>query len=493
MLLPKVKLKTLPTFPSVINGGTGIDVTRQNGALTVDLDYSEFGAVSVLPTSPTNYILTYDTMTASYVMIPSSLLGGGVSGIADAPVNGIQYGRQSAGWTPVVAGVTSTFANGIKTGVDGISRLDYVTVLDNIDNTGATDVGALINAAILAAPSYSTIILPIGKYLTSQTINIYGNVTLVGMTGGFFAGGLTNGSCIIGTLGCNPVVNINGNPGSGRSGLSNIQISRAAGVVSPATEGLLIQNCNNTTISEVFVERQGYGFVLGTNNVAINFERCHTATINNAHCVIGGGVEITFNDCVWGMNGAVDVTCSHYNYFTGSDWDTIRFHGCQWNQGLGPPDANISYGMTFANYTGSPNGNGEIFISNLHCEGTAAYFLNFVSCTVKIPRLTFSNCEVNVPSPFFGGGNSVIEFVMTGCRIWASDFTLDRQVYTVLTGNEIASTFLLNATTNCVVSGNLFTQNVTLVGACTKTLFGSNVTMGTFSNTATGITLGTNA
>lgn len=107
-LLPKVKLKTLPTFPSTINGGTGIEVTKQNGAVTVDLDYSNFGSTSAIPVSPTNYILTYDTATDSYIMLPSHLLGAGVSGIADAPIDGTQYGRQSGAWTPVASTASDT-------------------------------------------------------------------------------------------------------------------------------------------------------------------------------------------------------------------------------------------------------------------------------------------------------------------------------------------------------------------------------------------------
>ena len=101
-LFPKIKLKALPTFPSVINGGVGIDVAKQNGALTVDLDYTDFGVLSSIPVSPTSYILTYDTQTTAYVMVPSHLLGGGVSGIADAPIDGTQYARQSGAWTPTL-------------------------------------------------------------------------------------------------------------------------------------------------------------------------------------------------------------------------------------------------------------------------------------------------------------------------------------------------------------------------------------------------------
>ena len=102
-LLPKVKLKTLPTFPSVINGGVGVEVTTSNGALTVDLDYTDFGVISSIPTSPTSYILTYDTQSTAYVMVPSHLLGGGVSGIADAPIDGTAYARESTSWVQTLS------------------------------------------------------------------------------------------------------------------------------------------------------------------------------------------------------------------------------------------------------------------------------------------------------------------------------------------------------------------------------------------------------
>lgn len=105
-LLPKIKFMTLPTFPSTINGGAGIDVTTLDGAMTVNMDWSEFATQSVTPDSPTNNVLTFDTATNSYIMIPTSLFGGGGGGgIADAPVDGRQYGRQSAAWTLVPASI----------------------------------------------------------------------------------------------------------------------------------------------------------------------------------------------------------------------------------------------------------------------------------------------------------------------------------------------------------------------------------------------------
>lgn len=98
---PDVKLKAQLSFPANILGGTGIDATKKNGSVIVGLDYNDFGSMSAIPISPNNRLLTFDTATNSYVMIPTSLLGGAVAGISDAPLDGSLYGRQSAGWIKV--------------------------------------------------------------------------------------------------------------------------------------------------------------------------------------------------------------------------------------------------------------------------------------------------------------------------------------------------------------------------------------------------------
>jgi hypothetical protein len=99
---PDLKLKALLTFPGTVIGGTGLTATKANGSITLDYAWQEFGQISAIPTQPTAMILTYDTATNAYVMVPSHLLGGAVAGISDAPVDTNTYGRLNAAWTKVL-------------------------------------------------------------------------------------------------------------------------------------------------------------------------------------------------------------------------------------------------------------------------------------------------------------------------------------------------------------------------------------------------------
>jgi hypothetical protein len=72
---PTPKLRALVKYPGNIVGGTGIDVTKQHGTVTIDMDWSEFSTLSSAPTSPTNFVLTFDTATQTYVMVPASSYG----------------------------------------------------------------------------------------------------------------------------------------------------------------------------------------------------------------------------------------------------------------------------------------------------------------------------------------------------------------------------------------------------------------------------------
>jgi hypothetical protein len=103
---PDLKIRALVNFPSNAIGGTGVDVEKVNGNFVIDLAYDDFAppVSGVLDPAHQN-VLLWNSITQIYALTPISLFGGG-GGIPDAPNDGVQYGRQSLAWTPVVAGST---------------------------------------------------------------------------------------------------------------------------------------------------------------------------------------------------------------------------------------------------------------------------------------------------------------------------------------------------------------------------------------------------
>ena len=104
--LPDLKIKALVSFPATVLDGTGIDVSKTNGAYQFDLDFSDFAPPVAGISNPTHQnALLWDDINNSYALAPISLIGSGGS-VPEAPNDGVQYGRQSLSWTPVVSGST---------------------------------------------------------------------------------------------------------------------------------------------------------------------------------------------------------------------------------------------------------------------------------------------------------------------------------------------------------------------------------------------------
>lgn len=162
MDFPDLKLKVMPTFPSQIIGGTGLSATKANGKVTLDYAWQEFGAISSIPTSPTSYILTYDTVTNAYVMVPSHLLGGAASGIADAPLDAVTYGRMSGAWVAALAlaGGTMTgplILNASPTVPNGAATKAYVDAAATA--AGVTSFKSRAGAVVPALHDYTSALL----------------------------------------------------------------------------------------------------------------------------------------------------------------------------------------------------------------------------------------------------------------------------------------------------------------------------------------------
>jgi hypothetical protein len=83
MSMPVLKLRQVVGFPGSVYGGNGVDVSKANGNYTIETDWSGFPSLSTTPSSPTNSVLSYDTLTGVYALLPTGLLTG-VIGTVDA-------------------------------------------------------------------------------------------------------------------------------------------------------------------------------------------------------------------------------------------------------------------------------------------------------------------------------------------------------------------------------------------------------------------------
>jgi hypothetical protein len=164
-----IRLKVSPRFPADVVGGAGIDVTKQNGIFTFDLDYTDFPQISALPPNAT-YALIFDPITGTYVQAPISLLG-----FPDAPNDTQLYGRKSAtaggplAWQPISAGgaVTSVFG---RTGAVVAQANDYTFAQIGAKPTtlggyGITDAWPLPLTSTGAAANFNAITTN-GHYFT---------------------------------------------------------------------------------------------------------------------------------------------------------------------------------------------------------------------------------------------------------------------------------------------------------------------------------------
>jgi len=147
-LLPKVKLKALVSFPATILDGTGVDVIKANGTYRFDLDYSDFAPpVGGVGDATHSNVLLWNDVTGTYSLVPLSVLASGGT-LPEAPNDGIQYGRQSLAWTPVISGgVAPATAIPLADGVAAVGvSLKYARE-DHVHPAGAVGSGDVTGPA----------------------------------------------------------------------------------------------------------------------------------------------------------------------------------------------------------------------------------------------------------------------------------------------------------------------------------------------------------
>jgi hypothetical protein len=157
-LLPKVKLKTVVSFPAAVFGGAGIAVRQVNGQFYFDLDYTDFAPpVGGIADPAHQNALLWNSVTNSYALAPVSLLGSG-GAVPEAPNDGVQYGRQSLTWTPVVSGGSPSNAN---PAMDGVAAPGASALYSRGDHVHPTDTSRAA-ASALPVPASATPLIESG-------------------------------------------------------------------------------------------------------------------------------------------------------------------------------------------------------------------------------------------------------------------------------------------------------------------------------------------
>jgi hypothetical protein len=203
VLTPKIKLRTQLIFPANVYGRTGIDVSIENGNYFLDLDYSDFAPVSSLPTNPNLYVLVYDFIQKTYVLVPLSLMGSG-GGLADAPVDGTLYGRLNAAWARGLPLAGGTLTGPLILAADPATALGAATK-QYVDAHAGGIADAPNDGNVYGRKNLAWAIVPAGGGLTDapSDSSFYGRLNAAWVKGLPLAGGTLTGPLI---LAANPTV-----------------------------------------------------------------------------------------------------------------------------------------------------------------------------------------------------------------------------------------------------------------------------------------------
>jgi hypothetical protein len=72
-----IKLKVSARFPAMIFGRNGITVNKANGNYFVDIDYSRYNPLTLIPPGdvPNLYVLVWNIITGIYELVPMTAIG----------------------------------------------------------------------------------------------------------------------------------------------------------------------------------------------------------------------------------------------------------------------------------------------------------------------------------------------------------------------------------------------------------------------------------
>jgi hypothetical protein len=161
-ILPKLKIKAVISFPASVLDGVGIDVVKHNGTFQFNIAFDDFmpPASGISDAAHSNALL-WNNVTGQYTLVPVSLLAAG-GAVPEAPNDGVQYGRQSLAWTPVVAGSTVLPATAIplvESGTGAVGASVKYAREDHVHPSGGGGAPSNANPAMdgVAAPGVSAL------------------------------------------------------------------------------------------------------------------------------------------------------------------------------------------------------------------------------------------------------------------------------------------------------------------------------------------------
>ncbi len=344
---------------------------------------------------------------------------------------------------------------------------------------GTTDDLFVIQNALNNVPAGSILTLTPATYRISAGITIPSGVSLSGFGAGT--------SIIVGDLAIPVIVNVTGQSDTVDTPFSGIQVTRAAGTVPAGSVGVAITSNNMCTVQDVLSMRSAIGYSVGIvgagTSLGTHLLRCATGQVTQYHLQINNAVETTVTEARFGRNGGTDVNTQAYVNINGSQVDTVRFIACQFNQSGGA----ASFILYLTGY--ASNANGIISFIGLHSEAWSTAVVAADGASTNIQRIKFAQCTIDGTGQFYSGAAAnLISMILTGNTLeGAVSFTLDQQSNSIVTGNLISGTALINQGTQ-TVTGNIFQSAVTLQGASGGTIFVGNRIPGGLTNTMTGTT-----
>lgn len=398
----------------------------------------------------------------------------------------------NAAYTPPgVGAVTRTVSAKLN---DSISVKDFGAVGDGVTDDLLAFQNALSSNQLVYVPPTAN------GYRLSAGITIVPGVTL--LSDCFLPGNPVVGTKLIFDLGVAICVTLGG-PGAsnGTPGFIGMSVTRAAGAIPAGSIGILVQDCYNVILRDLFSTRHARTWrfysstaVLGLGAAGSNL---HSSVATDVHWEFDGWPEFRCMGGRSGHNGLGDVVNNGYIRIQGGAGtggagpNTIAFIGFQFNQSANPAGAWLIF-----NHPTNPGANAlEYRFEGCHIENLNAGITSDAS-TAQISRLQIIGCTfIMASSPFFSLNAATQPSVweIADNQIFSSTFTLapTPQIGPVtINNNMISAPGSITGAANSILTlaGNTWGAGLTIAGTGWGDLVvdGDTFSGGTLTLTATG-------